>query len=533
MSSKFSLEPFDQGATSNAGESRSRPVRPFLGLSFVGRRIRMNQYWLGVLGALFGYVLRLVIDPWLGDQMPYITFIVAVAMVGLFAGVGPALVSTGLGTVIAYFCFVPPRYQVGFRGISDAAGFFSYLVAALVIVLLTGARKKAYTRAEQRLEEKLAAQAKLRDAQKLFQMFMDNRPGFSYLRQRSGEYVYFNNAARRLLGAEGACSKLPSAFSELQDQDAEAFKSHTPRQFVNQIELPEGERYWLTTKFTFVDEAQQSFVGSISTDITEQVRAEEVQVERERLLAATEMIATVAHEVNNPLMAVTSSVYLLSKEALPPRAKEFADIAQLELSRLAHITRLVLDFYKDSEHHVAVDPCDLIKGVIETLSSRFSISKTGITCDFAWQGTIALPISQVHEVVENILENSFESDATQIRVRVRRSNDWLNVARSGCRISIIDDGHGMSPDHQKRALEPFFSTKPERGGGLGLWLSKAIVLKNGGRISLRSTDNPSRHGTCVTIFLPHRASPKLAPGINVRKSVNSVKIAQGLQRQSS
>ena len=156
------------------------------------------------------------------------------------------------------------------------------------------------------------------------------------------------------------------------------------------------------------------------------------------------MMAMVSHELNNPLAAVTSSVYLLCKETLPPRAKEFADIAQLELSRLAHITRLVLGFYKDTEHPIAIDPCDLIKGVIETLSDRFAAVKPRIICDFAWQGTFALPVRQAQEALDNILGNSFESGATQIRVRVRRSNDWRSFARSGCRISVLDNGRGMS-----------------------------------------------------------------------------------------
>jgi len=486
----------------------------------------MSPYWLAALSALFGFGLRFAIDPWLGNQMPYITFIVAVALVGLFAGVGPALISTGLGAVIAYWCFVPPRYQWGFHDINDAAGFFSYLAAALGIVLLTRARKKAYAEAERRLQEQLAAEGKLRDAQKLFQLFMDNRPGFSYLRERGGRYVYFNKAARRLLGLERQQSELPDVVSELQEQDEEAFKSGTPRQFINKIDLPDGERYWLTTTFTFVNEAQQAFVGSVSNDVTDQIRAEEVAVERERLIAATDMLATVAHEVNNPLAAVTSSVYLLCKETLPARAREFADIAEVELSRLGHITRLALGFYKDTEHPIAVDPYDLINDVIQTVSDRFALTKPKIVCDFEWQGTLALPIRETHEVLENILGNSFESDASQIRVRVCRSKDWQNFGRSGCRISILDDGHGMSPEQRKRAFEPFFSTKIQRGSGLGLWVSKAIVLKNGGLISLRSTDNPSRHATCVSIFLPTRISPRSAHGIAMRKGVRSAKTAQ-------
>jgi PAS domain-containing protein len=106
------------------------------------------------------------------------------------------------------WCFVPPSYQRGFHRVSDAAGFLSYLAAALGIVLLTGPARKRIE-AERRLHEQLAAEGKLRDAQKLFQLFMENRPGFSYLRERSGRYVYFNSAVRRLLGLDSPGTQLP------------------------------------------------------------------------------------------------------------------------------------------------------------------------------------------------------------------------------------------------------------------------------------------------------------------------------------
>jgi signal transduction histidine kinase len=487
------------------------------------RSIRLNPYSLVILATMFGFILRLAIDPWLGDQMPYITFLVAVALVGLFGGVRPALVSTALGTVTAYFCFVPPRYHLGFQGVSDAAGFFAYLAAALGIVLLTGARTKAYAAAEARWREQLAAEGKLRDAQKVFELFMDNRPGFSYLRQRDGQYVYFNRAARHFLGLNDPGSRLPKVVSELQEQDEQAFNSDTPLQFINKIDLSDGERYWLTTKFTFVNDEQRVFVGSVSTDVTDQVKAEEAAIERERLIAAGKMMATVAHEVNNPLAAVTSSVYLLTKETLPERAKELTDIAQHELARLAHITRRVLGFYNETEHPVAVDPCDLVRSVLNALSSRFSETPRQIAHDFKWEGSLVLQARQAREMLENLLQNSFESGASRIRVRIRRSKNWRDLSRSGCRISIFDDGRGISPEHQTHAFEPFFSTKTQKGSGIGLWISKAIVLRNGGTISLRTTEDRARHGTCISVFLPQRILPEVAKEIAIRKSVSSVK----------
>lgn len=532
MSSNSSTVPAEPSHQSVAHKIQSRYLHPLQRFLSPEWRLPINPYWLAVLSPLFGFVLRLIIDRWLGNQMPYITFLVAVALVGLLAGVGPALVSTGLGAAIGYWCFVPPRYRWGFQGISDAAGFISYLAAALGIVLLTGARKKAYAQAERRFKEQLTAQAKLRDVQNLFQLFMDNRPGFSYLRERDGQYVYFNNAARHLLGLNSPDTKLPEVISELQEQDEQALKSDTPLQFINKIDLPDGECYWLTTKFTFVNEEQRVFVGSVSTDITDQVKAEQLAVERERLIAASQMIATVAHEVNNPLAAVTSSVYLLGRETLPTHARDLVEIAQVELSRLGHITRLALGFYKDDEQPVAVDPCELVKHAHNTVVSRFSGAGPRIVYDFAWDGTIALPTRQVHEALKNILENSFQSSASQLQVRVRSSKDWRNFARSGCRISILDDGCGINPKHRKHAFEPFFSTKTQKGSGLGLWISKAIVLRNGGLISLRSTDDSARHGTCVSIFLPHRLSLR-SRDISAYKAGSAKTAKGGLQSAAS
>jgi signal transduction histidine kinase len=491
----------------------------------LGSRIR-NPYWLAILSALFGLLFRMVIDPWLGNQMPYITFLVAVALVGLFGEVSAALLSTALGAILAYFCFVQPRYRLGFQGISDAAGFFAYLTAALGIVLLTGARKKAYLRAEQRLQEQLTAESKLRDAQKVFQLFMDNRPGFSYLREENGEYVFFNNAARRVLGA--TATELPGSLAALQQEDEQALKSDAPSQFIDKIEFSGEERYWLTTKFTFANESHKRFVGSVSTDITDQIKAEEVAMERERLLAATQMMATVAHEVNNPLAAVVGSVHLLGQEQLSGRARKFTDIAQNELSRLAHITRLALGFYKENEQLVDIDLLQLVKDVLETTRQS---SRPEIFYDPGWNGTFALAVRQTREVLENVLGNAFESGATKIRIRVRRCSDWRNLSRSGCRISVMDDGRGMTGESRLRAFEPFFSTKTQRGKGLGLWISKAIVVKNGGTISLRSISHAARHGTCVSIFLPERISPRFAGAIN--KNVNTASAHQSLPRIAS
>jgi signal transduction histidine kinase len=478
--------------------------------------IQIGPHWLTVLAVLLGLVLRFLIDPWLGDQMPYITFLVSVAVTGLYAGVRPALLSTALGAALAYFFFVPPRYKWGFAGMSDAVGFLAYLTAALAIVVLTRARNKAHEETQRILQDRIDAERRLRDAQKLFQEFLENRPGCAYLRDQTGRYVYYNVEARLLLGIDNRNAIGTSELRmKLESQDQQALATTgSPLQFVDKVILRGQELYWLTTKFVVVDEQTHKFVGSLSLDITSQMRAEQVVLETERLAAAGQMIAMVAHEINNPLAAVTSSLFLLGRETLPHSARELVAIAQDELSRLTRITSMAIGFYKKTELPVPIDPCGLVDDVLIQMAAQFSGKGAWIQRNFKWNGTFMACPNQIRQALENVVANSFESDAGQIRVRVARSNDWRMPSRSGLRISVFDDGCGMHPKQSNKAFEPFYSTKTEKGTGLGLWIANAVVLRNRGHISLRSTDNPGRHGTCVSIFLPDPVAAGPAVSLN-------------------
>ena len=124
---------------------------PFAGELVKGLRhkIRIAGYSLAVISVVLAFLLRLLVDPWLGNQSPYLLFVVAVAVTGLYAGIRPALLAAALGTGVAYFCFVPPRYEWGFAGVSDAVGFAVYLLGVAGVILLTRARIRATEKSEQ------------------------------------------------------------------------------------------------------------------------------------------------------------------------------------------------------------------------------------------------------------------------------------------------------------------------------------------------------------------------------------------------
>jgi len=92
----------------------------------------------------------------------------------------------------------------------------------------------------------------------------------------------------------------------------------------------------------------------------------------------------------------------------------------------------------------------------------------------------------------------------RLHVSVRESFDWTRVhhPRKGARLTIADSGCGIPKEHQSRILDPFFTTKTEKGNGLGLWISQGIISKHEGVLSLRSSDTKSKSGTIISLFLP-------------------------------
>ena len=72
---------------------------------------------------------------------------------------------------------------------------------------------------------------------------------------------------------------------------------------------------------------------------------------------------------------------------------------------------------------------------------------------------------------------------------------------------VGDTGHGMSEEVRQRIFEPFFTTKEMNGTGLGLWISRGIVLRHHGSLTLRSRQEPGRNGTAFTLFLPDEENP--------------------------
>jgi len=220
-------------------------------------------------------------------------------------------------------------------------------------------------------------------------------------------------------------------------------------------------------------------------------------INSERLAAAGRMANTLAHEINNPLEALTNIVYLLQTHDLSSQAKELAAVAARELERVGHITRSTLSFYRKVPGFT-LDLYAMLDEVVQLFSSRATQQRIEIQTRIDDDVRGANYDPALRQVFANLVGNAIESMESQGgRLCVRARIEGSHVV-----VLISDTGHGIERAHLRTVFEPFFTTKGERGTGLGLWVTRGILEEQGGRLQLRSSTSGRHRGTTVRIQLP-------------------------------
>jgi PAS domain S-box-containing protein len=231
-------------------------------------------------------------------------------------------------------------------------------------------------------------------------------------------------------------------------------------------------------------------------------------INSERLAAAGRMANTLAHEINNPLEALTNIVYLLQTHGLPPESVALLEIAATELERVGHITRSTLSFYRKVPGRT-LDLHTVLDEVGQLFASRAKQHNVVIERKYGEDTRRVRYDPALRQVFANLVGNALEameSTGGVIRVRARVRGDKAIVV-------VSDNGHGIEQAHLAAIFEPFFTTKGEKGTGLGLWVTRGIVEEQGGKLELRSCVGGSRHGTTIRITLPAMELPMKSPMI--------------------
>jgi PAS domain S-box-containing protein len=235
-------------------------------------------------------------------------------------------------------------------------------------------------------------------------------------------------------------------------------------------------------------------------DTTSTQRTEQALRGSEQLATAGRLAASIAHEINNPLEAVTNLLFLAKMdETVGDATRSLLDVADRELQRLSHIAARSLKFYRQRTAPTHTSLEELIESVLFFNEPDLKVRKIKLERRHrAAPPVLCLP-GEIQQVMTNLISNALDAlpPNGRLTVAVRPAID--RDGRNGVSVTVADSGQGMSPATLDRLFHPFVTTKGEAGTGLGLWVSKGILDKHQSKIMVRSKVGC---GTVFRLFLP-------------------------------
>ena len=272
-------------------------------------------------------------------------------------------------------------------------------------------------------------------------------------------------------------------------------------------DVPPDQRY-LDFIYQPLREANGNVSGIIvlGVDVTDRKMAQDALLRSEKLAAAGLLASSSAHEINNPLEAVTNLLFLATNAAVSPAAKEFLETADNELKRVAAVVTKTLQFHRQYSTPLPVHIDSLMDSTLSLYQSRIVQARIAIERRSRTSPSIACLDGEVRQVLNNLVGNAIDAMTTQGgRLLVRtRSATHCTTGRRGVLVTVADTGPGISRHNLSKIFEPFFSTKGEQGTGLGLWISKEIIERHRGVLRVKSREAETCHGTVFTLFMPLR-----------------------------
>jgi PAS domain S-box-containing protein len=301
------------------------------------------------------------------------------------------------------------------------------------------------------------------------------------------------------------------AAQELENTVLRVFTSEEP---VRDIELngqngPKGRPWtWLASAYPVRTTPRQvRWVGVIVLDASDRKRSEDALRKTEKLAATGRLAASIAHEINNPLEAITNLLFLLRNFCqLEDPALNYVVMAEHEAQRISEITQQTLRFYRQSTLPTRANMDELIGSVLGLYHGRLNTLNIQVERKYDPEMDLFCFSGELRQVFANLIGNSIDATAAggRLLVRARRSQSWREPGRMGVRFVVADTGTGMEPAVRERAFEAFFTTKEVTGTGLGLWVSHEIIVKHRGLVHVRSrtAHDGKSSGTVFSIFIP-------------------------------
>lgn len=427
----------------------------------------------------------------------------AIAGVTILCGLGPGVVAS-VATALSYHYVISPAVPAFAHGIRGMAHTFAIVLIGLVVTFLCDRQRVIGLRLRVALAKLQSQTDALVEAQ----------------RGSSSVAWTYSTRDQRMQWAEGGApifgcpfddpsmSDVPIHLVLEEDRDAvmqafeRAFESAEAFQIQFRSRLPNGEVRWFESRGN-PSPSNKAVWRGVTLEITERKQAELALLRAEKLAAIGRLSATIAHEINNPLEAVTNLLYLSSADAtLSAETRSYLADADQELRRLASIARHTLTFARTRPMVGPIDATPVIESVVAMFQPRCASRAGKIRVLGDRDVKLALPADDLRQILTNLVSNACDAlrdESGMIEVELRREE-------AQAKILVRDNGVGISAENVAHIFDPFFTTKTDVGTGIGLWVTRELAERNRGEVSVQTASLPSGFRTMFCVELPLAAT---------------------------